>query len=454
MLDAKILVVDDNKSVLSALEILLQFEYKTVTTISNPNQISTFRELPEYDLVLLDMNFSAGVNTGNEGLFWLREIRKKAPEIAVIMMTAYGAIDLAVKALKEGATDFVLKPWNNDKLLATVKAAYELRASRKEISKLKQKEGYLKQLINTNRNFIIGNSRTLNEVLSMVQKVSKTDVNVLITGENGTGKELIARELHNHSARKNEVFISVDMGSISENLFESELFGHVKGSFTDAREHRAGKFEAANGGSLFLDEIGNLSLNAQAKLLSAIQNKVIVRVGSNKEISVDIRLICATNVNLDKMVAEGLFREDLLYRINTIRIEVPPLRDRGEDILLLADFYLNRFTAKYGKPGLRINQAGQEKLMAYSWPGNVRELLHAVERAVILSEGNILKAEDFPLTMKPSYSPESGTGTLEDMEWRMISNALDQNDGNYTAAAEQLGISRQTLYNKMKKLRP
>jgi len=296
MLDAKILVVDDNKSVLSALEILLQFEYKTVTTISNPNQISTFRELPEYDLVLLDMNFSAGVNTGNEGLFWLREIRKKAPEIAVIMMTAYGAIDLAVKALKEGATDFVLKPWNNDKLLATVKAAYELRASRKEISKLKQKEGYLKQLINTNRNFIIGNSRTLNEVLSMVQKVSKTDVNVLITGENGTGKELIA-------ARKNEVFISVDMGSISENLFESELFGHVKGSFTDAREHRAGKFEAANGGTLFLDEIGNLSLNAQAKLLSAIQNKVIVRVGSNKEINVDIRLICATNVNLDKMVA-------------------------------------------------------------------------------------------------------------------------------------------------------
>lgn len=454
MLDAKILVVDDNKSVLSALEILLQFEYKTVTTISNPNQITTFRELPEYDLVLLDMNFSAGVNTGNEGLFWLREIRKKAPEIAVIMMTAYGAIDLAVKALKEGATDFVLKPWNNDKLLATVKAAYELRASRKEISKLKQKEGYLKELINTNRNFIIGNSRALNEVLSMVQKVSKTDVNVLITGENGTGKELIARELHNHSARKNEVFISVDMGSISENLFESELFGHVKGSFTDAREHRAGKFEAANGGTLFLDEIGNLSLNAQAKLLSAIQNKVIVRVGSNKEISVDIRLICATNVNLDKMVAEGLFREDLLYRINTIRIEVPPLRDRGEDILLLADFYLNRFTTKYGKPGLRINQAAQEKLMAYSWPGNVRELLHAVERAVILSEGNILKAEDFTLTMKTPYNPESGTGTLEEMEWRMISNALDQNDGNYTAAAEQLGISRQTLYNKMKKLRP
>lgn len=454
MLDAKILVVDDNKSVLSALEILLQFEYKTVTTISNPNQISTFRELADYDIVLLDMNFSAGVNTGNEGLYWLREIRKKAPEIAVIMMTAYGVIDLAVEALKEGAADFVLKPWNNDKLLATVKAAYELRASRKEISKLKQKEGYLKQLINTNRNFIIGNSRALNEVLSMVQKVSRTDVNVLITGENGTGKELIARELHNSSARKNEVFISVDMGSISENLFESELFGHVKGSFTDAREHRAGKFEAANGGTLFLDEIGNLSLNAQAKLLSAIQNKMIVRVGSNKDINVDIRLICATNENLDKMVAEGLFREDLLYRINTIRIEVPPLRERGEDILLLADFYLNRFTTKYGKPGLRINQAGQEKLLAYGWPGNVRELLHAIERAVILSEGNILKADDFPLNMKQSFSMESGTGTLEEMEWRMISTALDQNDGNYTAAADQLGISRQTLYNKMKKLRP
>jgi len=451
MLDAKILVIDDNKSVLSALEILLQFEYKTVKTISNPNQISSFPDLDTYDIVMLDMNFSAGVNTGNEGLFWLRELRKKAPHISVIMMTAYGAIDLAVKALKEGAADFVLKPWNNDKLLATVKSAYELRKSQKEVTHLKEKESNLKQLINQNNNHIIGNSKALNAVLTLTAKVAKTEVNVLVTGENGTGKELIARELHKLSGRSNEVFISVDMGSISENLFESELFGHTKGSFTDAKEDRAGKFEAANGGTLFLDEIGNLSLQAQSKLLSAIQNKTIVRVGSNKPIPVDIRLICATNENLDKMVKDGLFREDLLYRINTIRIEVPPLREREDDILVLADFYLKKFAAKYAKQGLRINQTAQERLMAYAWPGNIRELLHTLERAVILSEGNVLQPEDFLLDTKSTTSTTTGPETLEEMELLMITKALDQNDGNYSAAAEQLGISRQTLYNKLKK---
>lgn len=451
MLDAKILVIDDNKSVLSALEILLQFEYKTVKTISNPNQISSFPDLDTYDIVMLDMNFSAGVNTGNEGLFWLRELRKKAPHISVIMMTAYGAIDLAVKALKEGAADFVLKPWNNDKLLATVKSAYELRKSQKEVTHLKEKESNLKQLINQNNNHIIGNSKALNAVLTLTAKVAKTEVNVLVTGENGTGKELIARELHKLSGRSNEVFISVDMGSISENLFESELFGHTKGSFTDAKDDRAGKFEAANGGTLFLDEIGNLSLQAQSKLLSAIQNKTIVRVGSNKPIPVDIRLICATNENLDKMVKDGLFREDLLYRINTIRIEVPPLREREDDILVLTDFYLKKFAAKYAKQGLRINQTAQERLMAYAWPGNIRELLHTLERAVILSEGNVLQPEDFLLDTKSTTSTTTGPETLEEMELLMITKALDQNDGNYSAAAEQLGISRQTLYNKLKK---
>ncbi|QCW98811.1 sigma-54-dependent Fis family transcriptional regulator [Aggregatimonas sangjinii] len=451
MLDAKILVIDDNKSVLSALEILLQFEYNTVTTISNPNQISSFPDLHQIDIVMLDMNFSAGVNTGNEGLFWLREIRKKAPAISVIMMTAYGAIDLAVEALKEGAADFILKPWNNDKLLATVRSAYELRKSQKEVHQLRQKESHLKQHINQSKNYIIGNSKALNTVLNLVGKVAKTNVNVLVTGENGTGKELIARELHKLSSRSNEVFIAVDMGSIAESLFESELFGHAKGAFTDAKEDRAGKFEAANGGTLFLDEIGNLSLQTQAKLLSAIQNKTIVRVGSNKPISVDIRLICATNENLDKMVVDGLFREDLLYRINTIRVEVPPLRERGNDILILADFYLNKFISKYGKQGLRINQAAQEKLMAYPWPGNIRELLHTIERAVILSESNVLKPEDFLLHVSKPISVDLGPETLEDMELLMITNALNQNDGNYSAAAEQLGISRQTLYNKMKK---
>lgn len=451
MTDAYLLIIDDNKSVLSALEILLQSEYKKVQSISNPNQIPSFPNFNSIDIILLDMNFSAGVNTGNEGLYWLREIKKKAPHISVITMTAYGAIDLAVEALKEGAADFILKPWNNERLLATVKSAYELSKSRKEVSQLKQKQSNLKQVINQNKNFIIGTSKALNSVLNLVQKVAKTDVNVLVTGENGTGKELIARELHNRSIRNNEVFIPVDMGSISENLFESELFGHVKGSFTDAKEDRVGKFEAASGGTLFLDEIGNLSLQTQAKLLSAIQNRIIVRVGSNKPIKVDIRLVCATNCDLDKMVVEGLFREDLLYRINTIRIKVPPLREREGDVLVLANFYLNKYGNKYGKPALKINSAAQEKLMGYHWPGNIRELLHTMERAVILSEGNILKPTDFLLETTQVVTTQNGPNTLEEMELVMITNALNKNEGNYSAAAEQLGISRQTLYNKLKK---
>jgi len=449
--DGKILVIDDNKSVLSALDILLQFEFKSVSSISNPNQIASFPGLESYDIILLDMNFSAGVNTGNEGLYWLREIKKMAPGISVIMMTAYGAVDLAVKALKEGATDFILKPWNNDKLLATLKTTYSLRKSQKEVKQLKEKESNLKQVINQTKNYIIGNSTALNNVLNLAGKVAKTNVNVLITGENGTGKELIARELHRISRRKNEVFIAVDMGSISESLFESELFGHVKGSFTDAKEDRVGKFEAAHGGTLFLDEIGNLSLQTQAKLLSAIQNKRIIRVGSNKPITVDIRLISATNCDLDKMVSDGLFREDLLYRINTIRMEIPPLRERENDVLILADFYLNRFTSKYGKPGLRLNQAVYDKFLAHKWPGNIRELVHAMERAVILAEGNILKPTDFLLNEKIKISIDNGPDTLEEMEQLMISKALEQHDGNFSAASDQLGISRQTLYNKLKK---
>src|SRR5690606_15008448 len=314
-----------------------------------------------------------------------------------------------------------------------------------------KKESDLKQLINRERNFIIGQSRALTSVLDLVAKVAKTGVNVLITGENGTGKELIARELHRLSPRKEEVFIGVDMGSIAENLFESELFGHVKGSFTDAKEDRSGKFEAAHQGSLFLDEIGNLSLPLQAKLLSCIQNRSVVRVGSNKPIGVDIRLICATNSNLEQRVADGLFREDLLYRINTIHIEVPPLREREGDVLLLAEFFLRKFSHKYDKPGLKINGQAQEKLMEYPWPGNVRELQHSMERAVILSDGKLLKAPDFLLHSRPMPSLGGGDLTLEEMEQRMISRALDQNEGNYSAAAQQLGISRQTLYNKLKK---
>lgn len=448
MLDAKILIIDDNKSVLSALEILLQFEYKTVTSLSNPNQISSFPDLTSYDIVMLDMNFTAGINTGNEGLFWLREIKKKAPLISVIMMTAYGEIDLAVTALKEGAMDFILKPWDNEKLLTTIKAAYSL-------SKYHKKSKSVNQEVENNtkdHNYIIGKSKALTNILNLVQKVAKTDVNVLITGENGTGKDLIARELHKTSARNNQVFINVDLGSISESLFESELFGHLKGSFTDAKEDRIGKFEAAKGGTLFLDEIGNLSLQVQAKLLSAIQNKSVVKVGSNKTIPVDIRLICATNCNLEKMVADGLFREDLLYRINTIQMDVPPLRERDNDILVLADFYLNKFMNKYGKEGFSLDQSAKQKLMSYTWPGNIRELLHAIERAVILSDDILLKASDFIFNSKLTQPTETVPDTIEEMEMFMINNALNQNDGNYSAAAEQLGISRQTLYNKTKKM--
>ncbi|MGV8947657.1 MAG: sigma-54-dependent transcriptional regulator [Lutibacter sp.] len=451
MVDANILIIDDNKSVLSALEILLQFEYKNVSTISNPNQISSYPNLNNIDIILLDMNFSAGVNTGNEGLFWLKEIKKKAPDTLIIMMTAYGGVDLAVKSLKEGATDFVLKPWNNEKLLHTLKSAYLLRTSKVEINNLKQKENNLKQLINQKRNLIVGNSKALSTVLSLTRKVAKTDVTVLITGENGTGKELIAQELHQLSNRKNEVFVSVDMGTISETLFESELFGHIKGSFTDAKEDRVGKFEAANDGTLFLDEIGNLSFQMQSKLLSVIQNREIVKVGSNKSIPVNIRLLCATNCNLNQMVADGLFREDLLYRINTIHIEVPNLRDREEDILVLAAFFLNKFALKYGKLGLEINNLALQKLKAYHWPGNIRELQHTLERAVILSEEKILKPTDFLLNASTSTNPDNYANiSLVEMENIMITNALNRHNGNYTAAANELGITRQTLYNKMK----
>lgn len=452
MKECSILIIDDSKSVLSALEILFQFKYKSVNTISNPNQISSYSGLNDVDIILLDMNFSAGVNSGNEGLFWLKEIKKKAPNTSVILMTAYGGVDLAVKALKEGADDFILKPWNNEKLILTIKSAYSLRQSKAEISQLKQKENNLKQLINQKKNLIIGNSKALTQVLKLTGKVAKTNVNVLITGENGTGKELIAQELHPLSERKNEVFISVDMGTISETLFESELFGHIKGSFTDAKEDRVGKFEAANGGTLFLDEIGNLSLQMQAKLLSVIQNKEIVRVGSNKSILVNIRLLCATNCNLNQMVSDGLFREDLLYRINTIHIEVPNLRDRENDVLILAEFFLNKFALKYGKSGLQINNIAKEKLKTYRWPGNIRELQHTIERAVILCEDKVLKPDDFLLNTSTSNIPNHYENmTLEKMEEIMIENTLNKHNGNYTAAANELGITRQTLYNKMKK---
>jgi DNA-binding NtrC family response regulator len=448
---SNILVVDDNKSILSALEILLTPEFREITLLSNPNQIPTELRKKNYNLVILDMNFQAGVNTGNEGIYWLERIRETHPEVSVVMITAYGDIDTAVKALKAGASDFVLKPWDNEKLLATLKLAIQLNLSKEEVKLLKERETELKKEINRDQKYIIGSSPQLLKVLNMVRKVAKTDANVLITGENGTGKELIAQEIHRVSNRNNEMLVSVDMGSLSETLFESELFGHVKGAFTDAYENRKGKFEIADKGTLFLDEIGNLSVHLQSKLLAAIENRQISRIGSNQVIPTDIRLICATNRNLENMVQSGLFREDLIYRINTIRIELPPLRERGNDIIVLTEFFLKKYTYKYNKPNLKINQQAHDKLLSYKWPGNIRELQHTIEKAVILCETNILKPEDLYLQQQsPVVGNESYT-TLGEMEKLMIQQALELNNGNFTAAAEQLGITRQTLYNRQKK---
>jgi DNA-binding NtrC family response regulator len=446
-----ILVVDDNKSILSALDILLTPEFKVVTLISNPNQIPSELRKIEYNLVILDMNFQAGVNTGNEGIYWLGRIKETNPEISVVMITAYGDIDVAVKALKSGASDFVLKPWDNVKLLATLKLAIQLNQSKHEVKLLKERESGLRDEINREQKRIIGSSRALQSVLNLVRKVAKTDANVLITGENGTGKELIAQEIHRLSERSKAVMVSVDIGSLSETLFESELFGHVRGAFTDAHESRQGKFEIADGGTLFLDEIGNLPLHLQSKLLAAIENRTITRIGSNQPVKTDIRLICATNKALAEMVTSGLFREDLLYRINTIHIEMPPLRERDEDIIVLAEFFLNKFSYKYGKPNLKINRQAHEKLMTYSWPGNIRELQHTIEKAVILSESSVLKPEDLYLKSNVSVTNNLVFSTLEEVEQQMIRQALEKNNGNFTAAAEQLGITRQTLYNRLKK---
>jgi DNA-binding NtrC family response regulator len=446
-----ILIVDDNKSILSALEILLNPEFGEVTAISNPNHIASELRKKDYNLVILDMNFRAGVNTGNEGIYWLSKVKEMNPDVSVVMITAYGDIDTAVRALKTGASDFILKPWDNEKLMATLRLALQLNLSKKEVKDLKERESELKKEINRDQRHIIGSSPQIINVLNLARKVAKTDANVLITGENGTGKELIAQEIHRMSNRTAELLVNVDMGAITETLFESELFGHVKGAFTDARENRQGKFEIAHRGTLFLDEIGNLSFHLQSKLLAAIENRQISRVGSNQLIPIDIRLICATNKNPENMIKEGLFREDLLYRINTIQIELPPLRERGNDIIVLSEFFLRKYTRKYDKPELRINQHAIDKLMEYSWPGNIRELQNTIEKAVILSESSVIKSEDLYLRPAQEIKSLDSITTLEEMEEKMIRLALDKNNGNFTAAAEQLGITRQTLYNRIKK---
>lgn len=451
MKSGKILVIDDNKNVLSALRILLDTYFEEVTLLSTPNMLLTALKEKNPDVILLDMNFSAGINTGNEGLYWLSEIKKVDAELPVVLFTAYADIELAVKALKEGASDFVVKPWDNTKLLATLNAALSLRLSRKEVKKLKEKQNVLNHELNKEDDICWGESHLMQDLLNIITKVAKTDANILITGENGTGKELIARKIHHLSRRADETLVTVDLGAITETLFESELFGHTKGAFTDARADRAGKFEAADKGTLFLDEIGNLSYTLQAKLLTALQSRQVVRVGSNTPISVDIRLISATNRDLFKSVHDNEFREDLLYRINTIQVEVPALRQRREDIRPLAEFFLRRFAKKYNKSEMHFSNKAISKLEEYSWPGNVRELQHAVEKAVILSEGIEIQPNDFYMRTVEEKKDVIDAITLEEMEKLLIEKALSKHEGNISVVASQLGITRPTLYNKMKK---
>lgn len=453
MKQGKILVVDDNKNVLSALKILLNTHFEEVILLSSPNTLLTVLREKTPDVVLLDMNYSAGINTGNEGLYWLSEVKKTNPDLPVVLFTAYADIDLAVTALKKGASDFVVKPWDNAKLLATLQSAFELRLSRKEVTRLKEKQSVLNAQLNKEGDIYWGESAPMRQLLRLIEKVAKTDVNVLITGENGTGKEVIAHRIHQLSHRSDESLVTVDMGAVTETLFESELFGHMKGSFTDAHTDRAGKIEAADKGTLFLDEIGNLNYPLQAKLLNALQTRQIIRVGSNRPIAVDIRLICATNRNLFSDVENGIFREDLFYRINTIQIEVPPLRNRKEDIPGLAAFFLRRFAAKYNKPGVTLSKGAIAKMQEYPWPGNVRELEHTIEKALILLDNKVIDSSALffrPQTMDDK-SKDRENVTLEEMEKALIERAMQNHENNISAIAKELGISRPTLYSKIKK---
>lgn len=448
--EGRILIVDDDKDVLLTAKMVLKQSFTDVTIEDNPKRIPEHLREKDYDVIILDMNFKPGETNGKEGIFWLKKIVETDPGICVVMNTAYGDIQIAVEAMKMGASEFIVKPWESDKLLATIQTVFNLAKSRKEIKKLKYTQQVLKGEIEKEFSQIISKASEMKPALSVIEKVSQTDANVLILGENGTGKELAAREIHKRSKRSDKAFINVDLGAISENLFESELFGHVKGAFTDAKEDKPGRFEIASGGTLFLDEIGNLSLNLQSKLLSVIQNKMVTKVGSSKSADVDIRLICATNKDLYQMVDRGEFRQDLLYRINTVEINLPPLRKRKGDIALLVDNFLKKYCDKYNKKGLKISSSALELLNNYSWPGNIREIQHLTERAVIMAEGKIIKKEDFALKEdKQSYNAD--VINVEDLEKQAIMRAIEKNNGNLTKASEELGLGRSTLYRKMKK---
>jgi len=435
MVEKSILIVDDDVHILHAAHLFLKRHFYKVDIEKNAQQIPYLISHQSYDLILLDMNFSRNVNTGVEGFQWLDYILDKKPEQKVVLFTAFGDIEMAVRAIKNGASDFLLKPWENDKLLANISAALDVS---KDISKIDSG--------------IISACHEMKEILYLVKQVAPTDANILILGENGTGKDLLAKEIHRLSERSKKAFVHADLGAISDTLFESELFGHVKGAFTDAREDRKGRLQEADGGTIFLDEIGNIPLNHQSKLLYALQNKRFIKVGSNKEVQFDARLICATNENIYRRIEEKTFRQDLLYRINTIEITLPSLRERGQDILLLAAHFMQIFMAKYQRKLTGMASGFEKKLMAYSWPGNIRELQHAMERAVILSTGNMIREDAFegsPRSMQTSVPLNSFQ--IEEMEKQLVQKMLKKYNGNITDAAKELGITRQALYRRIAK---
>ncbi len=448
-----ILAVDDNEDILFALKLLLKPHVDKLVTLNSPDKIPEVMAREDFDMILLDMNFNKDAISGQEGFDWLGRILEIDPQAIVVFITAYGDAERAVKAIKSGATDFVLKPWQNEKLLATISSSIKLRRSRLEATSLRAKQKEMSAVMDQPFVDFIGSSQRMQEVFTTINKVAKTDANVLILGENGTGKELVARALHRNSPRRDEVFISVDLGSLSDTLFESELFGHEKGAFTDAKKEKPGRFEIASRGTLFMDEIGNMPLALQSKILTVIERREVTRVGANRPVTVDVRLICATNSDLYESVSNNLFRQDLLYRINTVEVHLPPLRERGDDIELLSNHFLKIYSKKYKKSLRGITAAALKKLMHYSWPGNVRELQHAIERAIIMTETPSLEPDDFILSppRKKSGDLEFDTFNLDEIERRVIEKVMKQSQGNISQAAQELGLTRTSLYRRMEK---
>ncbi|MBN2012156.1 sigma-54-dependent Fis family transcriptional regulator [candidate division KSB1 bacterium] len=449
----KVLIIDDDEDILQAARLLLKKHMAVVHTEKNPVSIPNLMKNEDYDVILLDMNFTRDMTSGKEGMYWLKRILEIDPSTVIILITAYGDVELAVQAIKEGATDFVLKPWQNEKLLATINSAMNLRQSRSDALQLRQQQEQLSAELDQPFQNFIGACPAMQQVFQTIRKVGATDANVLILGENGTGKELVARELHRQSQRSSNVFISVDMGALTETLFESELFGYVKGAFTDAKENRAGRFEVASGGTIFLDEIGNLPLQLQAKLLTVLQNRTVTRVGSHKETPIDVRVICATNQPIYDLVAQKTFRQDLLFRINTVEIHLPPLRERQDDIPLLVDHFLEIYCKKYNTSIKQIHEVALKKMLKYHWPGNVRELQHAMERAVIMTDASILKPTDimFPAKDMKEEGIVFDNYNLDDVEKTVIRKALQKHGGNISHAASELGLTRTSLYRRMEK---